>query len=180
MPRLTKCQKHLRKAHEVKTKHQYAKSDINTQVNIDVSESYPNINDTYFHNELKGYDDVKDLDIDNTFFYNDDNFSVHNEPLEINNAISIETQAALKEKRISNNSNNKVRNYNWNNKILDALKSMELDIKNEKTNSEVWVRLNSICLYLQFIKCNHPKMKASEIVANVAGKEIYHAKCIRS
>ena len=31
----------------------------------------------------------------------------------------------------------KIRNYNWNNKILNTLKSLKLDIKNKKTNSEV-------------------------------------------
>ena len=75
---------------------------------------------------------------------------------------------------------NEVGNYNWNNKILDILESLKLDIKNKKTNSEVWMHLNSIHLYLQLVKYNHPKMKASEIVANVAGKEIYYAKCICS
>ena len=89
MPRLTKRQKHLRKACEIKAKHQYAKSDNKIQVNIDDSESYPNVNDTYFHDKLESYGDVEDLDIDNAFFYDDDNFSVHDEPLEINNAISI-------------------------------------------------------------------------------------------
>jgi len=89
MPRLTKCQKHLRKAREVKAKHQYAKSDINAQVNIDDSENYLNVNNTYFYNELEGYGDVKDFNINNTFFYDNDNFSVHDELVEINNAISI-------------------------------------------------------------------------------------------
>ncbi len=86
---LTKRQKHLRKACKVKVKYQYTKSDINVQVNIDDSESYSDVNDTYFHDKLEGYGDVEDLDIDNTFFYDDDNFSVHDEPVEINNAISI-------------------------------------------------------------------------------------------
>ncbi len=55
-----------------------------------------------------------------------------------------------------------------------------LDIKKEKTNSEVWMRLNSIRLYFQLIRSNHPKIKANEIVANAVEKETYNAKCIRS
>jgi len=42
------------------------------------------------------------------------------------------------------------------------------------------MHLNSICLYFQLVRSNHPKMKVSEIVANVVGKGTYYAKCIRS
>ncbi len=55
-----------------------------------------------------------------------------------------------------------------------------LNIKKEKTNNEIWMYLNSIRLYFQLIRSNHPKMKASEIVADVVRKETYHAKCIHS
>ncbi|CAG8710318.1 5466_t:CDS:2, partial [Funneliformis caledonium] len=37
---------------------------------------------------------------------------------------------------INEYSNNKVEGYNWYNKIPDALKNLELDIKKEKVNSE--------------------------------------------
>ena len=37
---------------------------------------------------------------------------------------------------------------------------MEVDIKKNKVNSEVWVRLNGIHLYLQLVKYNYSKMKA--------------------
>ena len=73
-----------------------------------------------------------------------------------------------------------VEGYNWHNKIPDAFKNLKLDIKKEKVNSEVWVHLNSIRLYFQLVKYNHSKMKASEVVANVVGKGVYHAKCIHS
>ncbi len=53
-------------------------------------------------------------------------------------------------------------------------------MKKENTNSEVWIRLNSIHLYFQLVRSNHPKMKVSEIIADVAEKGTYHAKCIRS
>ncbi|CAG8670811.1 3564_t:CDS:2 [Funneliformis caledonium] len=50
---------------------------------------------------MKGYDNIKDPDNDNISFY-DNNFSIHDESIENDNAISIETHAVLKEERISN------------------------------------------------------------------------------
>ena len=81
---------------------------------------------------------------------------------------------------VNEHSDDEVEGYNWHNKIPDALKNLELDIKKEKVNSEVWVRLNGIRLYFQLVKYNHLKMKASEVVANAAGKGVYHAKYIHS
>ncbi|CAI2189436.1 5390_t:CDS:1, partial [Funneliformis geosporum] len=79
----------------------------------------------------------------------------------------------------SDNEVEEAEGYNWHNKIPNALKNLELDIKKEKVNSEVWICLNSIRLYFQLVKYNHLKIKASEVVANAAGKGVYHAKCIR-
>ncbi|CAG8607258.1 17279_t:CDS:2 [Cetraspora pellucida] len=75
---------------------------------------------------------------------------------------------------------NKIEPHNWNKKISTALENLTLDIKKENVKSEVWVRLNSICFYLQLVKSNHQKIKASKIIADAAGKGVYHAKCIRS
>ncbi|CAG8630199.1 6637_t:CDS:2 [Cetraspora pellucida] len=69
---------------------------------------------------------------------------------------------------------------NWYKKIQTALENITLDIKNKNVNSEVWVRLNSIRFYPQLIKHNYQKIEASKIVADVAGKGVYHARCIRS
>ncbi|CAG8726390.1 16945_t:CDS:2, partial [Funneliformis caledonium] len=49
----------------------------------------------------RSYDNNEDSDNDNISFY-DDNFSIYDEPIENDNVISIETQATLKEERISN------------------------------------------------------------------------------
>ncbi|CAG8466374.1 16873_t:CDS:2 [Dentiscutata erythropus] len=65
-------------------------------------------------------------------------------------------------------------------KIPAALENLALDIEKENVNSEVWIRLNSIRFYLQLVKNNHQKMEASKIIADAAGKEVYHARCIRS
>ncbi|CAG8775382.1 2346_t:CDS:1, partial [Racocetra persica] len=72
-------------------------------------------------------------------------------------------------------SEDKIETSNWYKKIQTAFENITLDIKNKNVNSEVWVRLNSIRFYLQLIKHNHWKMKASKIVADVAGKGVYHA-----
>ena len=256
MPCSTKRQKHLKKICEAKkAKRQYTRSNIDID-NVSNFESYPDVNDISFHDELKGYDNIKDPDNDNISFYND-NFSIHDELIENDNAISIikKLQEAAKKyhqehasqeihrlRYIGNSSHtkrrknqqqreaakgtlklhifwnvkksteeieelddetnidvddnadeqlvlddnankqldNEVKGYNWYNKIPDAFKSLMLDIKKEKINSEVWVCLNSIRLYFQLVKSNHPKMQVSEIVADAAGKGTYHAKCIRS
>lgn len=80
----------------------------------------------------------------------------------------------------SEQSDDEAEDYNWHNKIPAALENLELDIKKEKVNSEVWVRLNGIRLYLQLVKNGYLKMEASDIVANATGKGVYHARCIRS
>ncbi|CAG8832879.1 32977_t:CDS:2, partial [Gigaspora margarita] len=69
---------------------------------------------------------------------------------------------------------------NWHKKIPTALENLVLDIKKENVNSEVWVCLNSIRFYLQLVKYNYKKIEASKVVADTAGKGIYHAKCICS
>ena len=74
----------------------------------------------------------------------------------------------------------KIEDNNWNNKILTALENLELDITKENIKSEVWVRLNCIRFYLQLVKCDYSRMDASKVVANVAGKGIYYARCIHS
>ena len=77
-------------------------------------------------------------------------------------------------------SDDEIEDYNWHNKIPAALENLELDIKKEHVKNEVLVRLNGICLYLQLIKYNYSKMDASNIVADAAGKGVYHARCIHS
>ena len=81
---------------------------------------------------------------------------------------------------LSDASDYKIEDNNWNNKILTALENLELDITKENIKSEVWVRLNCIRFYLQLVKCDYSRMDASKVVANVAGKGIYYARCIRS
>jgi hypothetical protein len=89
MPRLTKCQKHLKKACEAKkAKRQYARSNIDID-NVSDFETYPDVNDTSSHDELKGYDDIEGPDIDNISFHDNNNFSINDEPIENDNAISI-------------------------------------------------------------------------------------------
>ncbi len=89
MPCLTNCQKHLKKACEAKkAKRQYARSNIDID-NVSDFETYPDVNDTSSYDKLKGYDDIESPNIDNISFYNNDNFSIHDEPIENNNAISI-------------------------------------------------------------------------------------------
>src|SRR6266542_49759 len=88
MSRPTKRQKYLKKICEAKkAKRQYTRSNINID-NVSDFESYPDVNDISFHDELKGYDNIKDPDNDNISFYND-NFSIHDELIENDNAISI-------------------------------------------------------------------------------------------
>ncbi|CAG8820885.1 32879_t:CDS:2 [Racocetra persica] len=77
-------------------------------------------------------------------------------------------------------SENKIEACNLLKKISATLENLALDIKKENVNSEVWVCLNSIRFYLQLVKNNHQKIKASKIIADAAGKGVYHAKCIRS
>ncbi|CAG8751215.1 17228_t:CDS:2, partial [Funneliformis caledonium] len=77
-------------------------------------------------------------------------------------------------------SDDEIEDCDWHNKIQVALKNLILDLKKEKVNSEIWIRLNSIQLYLQLIKSNYLKMNTSEIVANAAGKGVYHTRCIHS
>ncbi|KAG9295839.1 hypothetical protein G9A89_009068 [Geosiphon pyriformis] len=81
---------------------------------------------------------------------------------------------------IGRQSDNEDEDCNWHNKLSAALENLVLDIKKENVNSEIWIRLNGIRLYLQLVKCSYPKMEASKIVANAIGKGVYHAKCIRS
>ncbi|CAG8800530.1 2173_t:CDS:1, partial [Dentiscutata erythropus] len=61
-----------------------------------------------------------------------------------------------------------------------ALENLALDIEKENVNSEVWVCLNSIHFYFQLVKNNYQKMEASKIIADAAGKGVYHARYIRS
>jgi len=89
MPRLTKRQKHLKKACEAKkAKRQYTRSNIDID-NVSDFESYPNVNDISSHDELKGYDNIEDPDNDNISFYDNDDFSIYDELIENDNAISI-------------------------------------------------------------------------------------------
>ena len=79
------------------------------------------------------------------------------------------------------NDDDEIEDCNWYNKVPTALENLELDIKKENVKNEVYVRLNSIRFYLQLIKCNnYSKIDASNIVADAAGKGVYHARCIRS
>ena len=88
MSRPTKRQKHLKKIYEAKkAKHQYTRSNIDID-NVSNFESYPDVNDISFHDELKGYDNIEDPDNDNISFY-DDNFSIYDELIENDNVISI-------------------------------------------------------------------------------------------
>ncbi|CAG8546367.1 8018_t:CDS:2, partial [Scutellospora calospora] len=73
-------------------------------------------------------------------------------------------------------SEDEIENSNWHKKIKTTLENIVLDIKNENVNSEVWICLNSIRFYFQLIKHNYRKMEASKIVADAAGKEVYHAR----
>ncbi len=75
---------------------------------------------------------------------------------------------------------NEIKGYNWHDKILVTLENLELNIKKENINSEIQICLYSICLYLQLVKNNYSKMKASNIVTNIVEKKIYHVKCIHS
>jgi hypothetical protein len=45
-------------------------------------------------------------------------------------------------------SDNEIKDCNWNNKIQAALKNLKIDIKKGNIKNEVCVRLNSIRLYL--------------------------------
>ncbi|CAG8769406.1 27475_t:CDS:2, partial [Racocetra persica] len=76
-------------------------------------------------------------------------------------------------------SEDKIEACNLLKKIPAALENLALDIEKKNINSEVWVRLNSIHFYLQLVKNNHQKMEASKIIADTAGKGVYHARCIR-
>ncbi|CAG8683989.1 17238_t:CDS:2 [Funneliformis caledonium] len=69
---------------------------------------------------------------------------------------SEEIDEKLTEKTNVEESDDEIEDYDWYNKIQIALKNLILDLKKEKVNN------------------------ASEIVANVAGKGIYHARCTRS
>ncbi|CAG8620687.1 5887_t:CDS:2 [Funneliformis caledonium] len=132
-----------------------SKSNIDID-NVSDFKSYPDVNDISFHDELKGYDNIEDSNNDNISFY-DNNFSIHDKPIENYNAISIKSTEEIKELDnetnidVDNNANeqlilddnvykqldNEIKSYNWYNKIPDALESLMLDIKKEKTNSEV-------------------------------------------
>ncbi|CAG8830034.1 12653_t:CDS:2, partial [Cetraspora pellucida] len=83
------------------------------------------------------------------------------------------------ENDIGGMSEDEIEPHNWNKKISTVLENLTFDIKKENVKSEVWVRLNSIRFYLQLVKSNHQKIKASKIIADAAGKGVYHAKCIR-
>ncbi|CAG8743854.1 5704_t:CDS:2 [Funneliformis caledonium] len=67
-------------------------------------------------------------------------------------------------------SDDEIEDCDWHNKIQIALKNLILDLKKEKVNSEIWIHINSIQLYLQLIKSNYLKIDTSEIVANAARK----------
>src|SRR6266542_634391 len=89
MSRPTKRQKYLKKICEAKkAKRQYTRSNIDID-NVSDFESYPNVNDISFHDELKSYNNIEDSDIDNISFYDNDNFFIYNEPVENDNTISI-------------------------------------------------------------------------------------------
>ncbi|RIA79587.1 hypothetical protein C1645_840337 [Glomus cerebriforme] len=180
MPRLTKCQKKLRKACEAKSIRQ----------NISINDDSNNDNSDNDDGNLKS------LDVD-------DNNPVYDEPMENDNAqqceaakgtLTLHTFWDTKKSTTSSDersdsdeqsssderSDDEIEDCNWYNKIPAALENLELDIKKENMKSEVWVRLNGICLYLQLIKCNYSKMNASDVVSNAAGKGVYHSKCIHS
>ncbi|CAG8459152.1 22040_t:CDS:2 [Dentiscutata erythropus] len=135
-----------------------------------------------------------------------DNLSAYDEAVENNNAANIvkNLQAAVNQQETSHQEASEVELYdeeledeelededtmglledkietcNWRKKISVALQNLVLDIKKENVNSEVWVHLCSIRFYLQLVKNNHQKMEANKIIADVAGKGVYHAKYIR-
>ncbi|CAG8537594.1 3312_t:CDS:2 [Dentiscutata heterogama] len=192
MPHLTSCQKKARKAYEAKAhKHNANNSEAENFDGIgNLSVCDEVIEDNNIANTAQQYNHNSD----NTEYYNnDDNLSAHNEPIKNDNTENIikklqdasENEDQLEEvdedkEDIGGLLENEIELCNLYKKIPAAFENLALDIKKENVNSKIWVHLSSIRFYLQLVKNNHQKMKASKIIADAARKEVYHARCIHS
>ncbi|CAG8740502.1 17596_t:CDS:2, partial [Funneliformis caledonium] len=126
------------------------------------------------------YDDSNNDDLSNVSD-NADNFSIYNKLVENDEAVNIvkRLQEAAK-KYYQKHTYHKGRRLCYINTFWSTKKSTEdinveidnsTNIKKENTNSEIWMCLNSICLYLPLVKNNYSKIEASNIVTDVAGKK---------
>ncbi|CAG8849294.1 21914_t:CDS:1, partial [Racocetra persica] len=64
--------------------------------------------------------------------------------------------------------------------LNNTIKQLEKEIKSNKHSEVVKARLYTILSYFRLVERGRERIEASIIVAEAAGKGVYHARCIRA